>query len=123
MKIKKNFCLIFIFSFLKISSVFSLNESLSLPEENVNFFFKFLEEFSGYFLKSLNEILEILKNTWNWFNTHFFKKIYFSIKKEFKEKKPIIKKEFEKEKLETKKEFKEWLKSLLNKTLNELKKR
>jgi len=123
MKIKKIFFLVFIFSFLKFSFTFGLNELPFSLQESVNFFFKFLKEFPGYFLRSLNEILEILKKSWDWFNIHFFKKIYFSIKKEIKKRELIIKKEFEKEKLETKKEFKEGLKSLLNKALNELKKK
>jgi hypothetical protein len=122
MNFKKIFSLILFFFFLNFSFCFSNEKLPSTPEELKNFFINFLKNFPSCFFKALDQVLETVKKTWNFFRTHFFQKIYFSTKKEIQKRKPIVKKEFEKEKLEIEKEFKEWLSSVLNKIQSELKK-
>jgi hypothetical protein len=123
MNFKKIFPAILFFCLLNFSFCFSSEKLPSTPQELEKFFINFLREFSSYFFKALNQVLEIVKKTWNFFWTHFFQKIYFLTKEEIKKREPIVKKEFEKEKLETKREFKEWLSSILNKIQSELKKK
>jgi len=120
---KKIFSLIFLLYFFISQSAFALEGLPSSSQELENFFFDFLREFPIYFSKSLGQFLEIVKKTWHWFDVHFFQKIYLSVKKEFKQRKPIIKKEFEQEKTQTKIEFKEWLSSIINRIQTELKKK
>ncbi len=123
MKIKKIFSLVSFFVFFNFSVALASKELPSSLEELISFFLRFLKEFPGYLFQALNEVFKILQKIWNWFETHFFQKIYFSMKKEIQKKEPIVKKEFEREKLEIKKEFREWLSSLLNKIQAELKKK
>jgi hypothetical protein len=123
MNFKKVFSSILFFCFLNFSLCFSAEKLPSTPKELKNFFINFLKEFPSCFFKALDQVLEIVKKTWNFFWTHFFQKIYFLTKKEVKKREPIVKKEFEKEKLETKREFKEWLSSVLSKIQSELKKK
>jgi len=123
MKFKDFFSLILIFYLLNFSLVFSSGFFPSTSNESEKFSFDYFKKSSDYFVKTLDRILENSKNVWNFFYSHFFQKIYFSVKKELEKRKPIVKKEFEKEKLETEKEFKKWLGSVLNTIQIELKKK